>query len=224
MLLAEDLLLLLLDDEKGTAPSLWVDIKVPLGAAVLAELAMDDAVELEPETSRWRTPKLRATGRPAGDGVLAEALAVVGEKPRTTVDLAGRVGAGLKDRLAERLAAQGLLERLDDRVLGLFPRTRWPALASAHEAETRQRLAAVVVQGAAPDERIVALAGILSALERLAPVLGLKGAEARDAKKRVKDLTKGELGTKAVRDAVEAAISVVTTTIVTTTVVTSSSS
>jgi hypothetical protein len=46
-LIAEDLLLLLLDDEKGTTPGMWVDVRVPLGAAVLAELALEGAVELE---------------------------------------------------------------------------------------------------------------------------------------------------------------------------------
>jgi hypothetical protein len=224
VLLAEDLLLLLLDDEKGTTPSLWVDVKVPLGAAVLAELAIDDAVELEPTTSRWRTPKVRTTGEGDADEVLAEGLRIIEEKPRTATDLAGRIGTGLKDRLAERLAAQGLLERQDDRVLGLFPRTRWPAAASTHEAQVRERLRAAVVEGAEGDERTVALAGILQALDRLAPVLGIKGAEARDVKRRVKALTAGELGSKAVRDAVEAAISAVTTTTITTTVVTTSGS
>ncbi|WP_375388763.1 GPP34 family phosphoprotein [uncultured Amnibacterium sp.] len=211
MLLAEDLLLLLLDDEKGTTPGLWVAVRVPLGAAVLAELAIDDAVELEPRESRWRTPKIRVTGATEQDDVLAAALQVVAQKPRTAVDLVGRVGDGLKDRLAERLAGQGLLERHDGTVLGLFPRTTWPAAASTHEAQVREGLRAVVVDGAAPDERTAALAGILQALDRLRPVLGLSGAEARAAKKRVAELTKGDLATKAVRDAVEAAIVAVTT-------------
>ena len=210
-LLAEDLLLLLLDDEKGTTPGLWVDVRVPLGAAVLAELAIGGAVEVEPRTSAWRTPKVLATGAEVDDEVLAAALEVVRQKPRTAVDLAGRVGDGLKTRLAERLARQGLLERHDDRVLGLFPRTRWPAGASTHEAQVRERLRSVIEQGAAPDERTAALAGILHALDRLAPALGLKGAAAREAKRRAKALTEGDWAAKAVRDAVQAAVSAVTT-------------
>jgi hypothetical protein len=220
MLIAEDLLLLLLDDEKGTTPGLWVDVRVPLGAAVLAELALDGAVELEPRTG-WRTPKvLRAAGH-VDDEVLRAALDVIGQKPRTAVDLAGRLGDGLRDRLAERLAAQGVLERHDDRVLGLFPRTRWPAGASTHEALVRERLAAVVAQGATPDDRSVALAGLLQALDRLAPTLGLRGADARAAKRRVRELAEGDWAAKAVRDAVQAAVTAVTAaTMTTTTVVT----
>jgi hypothetical protein len=167
---------------------------------------------------------VRATGAADEDAVLAEGIRIVGEKPRTATDLAGRIGTGLKDRLADRLAAQGLLERHDDRVLGLFPRTRWPAAASTHESQVRERLRAVVVGGAQADERTIALAGILQALDRLRQVLDLRGAEAREAKRRVTALTEGELGSKAVREAVEAAISAVTTSVVTATVVTSSSS
>lgn len=218
-LIAEDLLLLLLDDEKGTTPGLWVDIRVPLGAAVLAELALDAAVDLAPKTSAWSTPRVRATGTPVDDDVLADALRIVGEKPRTAVDLAGRVGDGLKTRLAERLAARGLLERHDDRVLGLFSRTRWPALASTREAEVRSRLTELVTQGAVADPRTVALAGILHALDRLTPTLGLKGAAARDAKRRVKALAEADWAAKAVRDAVSAAVSAVTVTSAATTAV-----
>ena len=211
-LLAEDLLLLLLDDVKGTTAGLTIDVRVPLGAAVLAELALDGAVEVDQEGGRWRTPRIRATGRPVADEVLAAALRTVGEKPRTAVDLAGRIGAGLKEHLAERLAAEGVLERRDDRVLGLFPRTRWPALASTREAEVRERLRAGVIGGAAPDPRTAALIGILRALQRLAPTLGLKGAEARAANRRASQLAEGDWAAKAVRDAVAAAIVAVTTT------------
>ncbi|RIX28685.1 GOLPH3/VPS74 family protein [Amnibacterium setariae] len=223
-LIAEDLLLLLLDDEKGTTPAMWVDVRVPLGAAVLAELALRGAVVVEPATSRWRTPKVAVTEVPVDDDVLATARALIAEKPRTAADLAGRVGDGLEDRLAERLAGRGLLERHDDRVLGLFPRTRWPATASTHEAAVRDRLAAVVVAGAAPDERSVALAGILGALDRLAPVLDLRGAGARDAKRRVAALAESDWAAAAVREAVQAAVTAVTTTavIATTTVATTS--
>jgi hypothetical protein len=145
------------------------------------------------------------------DEVLAGALAIVAEKPRSADDLASRVGKDLKERLGDRLVAQGVLERRDARVLGLFPRTRWPARSVTREAEVRRRLEDVVVRGAAPDERTAALAGILQALDRLAPTLGLTGAEARDAKRRVKELAEGDWAAKVVRDAVQAAIVAATT-------------
>ena len=140
------------------------------------------------------------------DDVLADALRVVEEKPRAAGDLANRIGDGLKERLGDRLVERGVLERQDDRVLGLFPRTRWPARSVADEAAVRTRLEDVVVRGADPDERTMALAALLQALDRLAPVLGLRGADAREAKRRVKDLTAGDWAAKAVREAVQAAV------------------
>lgn len=211
MLLAEDLLLLLLDDAKGTTSGLTVDARIPLGAAVLAELALDGAIEVDPEGARWRAPRIRATGRPVTDEVLAGALAVVAQKPRTAVDLAGRIGTGLKERLGERLASVGVLERREDRVLGLFPRTRWPARTSTHEMEVRDLLARGVAEGGAPDARTAALIGILQALDRLAPTLGLHGPAARAAKRRAKELSKGDWAAKAVRDAVQAAAAAAST-------------
>ena len=224
MLLAEDLLLLLLDDEKGTTPSLWVDIRVPLGAAVLAELALDGAVEPEAPASRWRSTTIGSTGRSDGDEVLAAALAIVAEKPRTAVDLAKRIGDGQKQRLADRLAAAGLVERQDDRVLGLFPRTRWPATSASHEAAVRDEIGRVLLQGAAPGPRVAALIGLLAALDRIPATLGVRGDEARAAKRRAKELSRQDWASKAVRDAVEAAVTaVVTTSVVSGTVATTSS-
>lgn len=211
-LIAEDLLLLLLDDEKGSVPSLWVDIRVPLGAAVLAELALDGAVEPDGEHSVWRTASIRTTGVAEDDEVLREALAVVGAKPRTAVDLSGRIGDGLKDRLAARLAAAGLLDRHDDRVLGLFPRTRWPALQSTREAQVRQDLARVLLQDGAAEPRTAALIGLLGALDRIPQTLGVRGSDARAAKRRAKELAEAGWASKAVRDAVAAAVTSVTST------------
>ena len=175
-LIAEDLLLLLLDDEKGSTPSMWADLAQPLGAAVLAELALD----------------------------------VVAERPRPASDLIGRVGKGLRDALAERLAEDGILQRQDDRVLGLFPRTRWPATSTAREAAVLEQLRLALLQGATPEPRVAALASILSALDRVPATLGVRGAEAREAKRRAKELAKGDWPSKAVSDAIAATMSAVT--------------
>lgn len=209
-LLAEDLLLLLLDDERGTARGVTIDLRVPLGAALLAELALDGAVRPVGEPSLWHAARLEPTGLGATDPVLADALAVVAEKPRAVGDLANRVGKGLRERLSEHLAEQGILERLDDRVLGLFPRTRWPARSSAHEAEVREALHGVLLGDRTPDGRTAVLAGILGALDRIPAVLGLHGEEARRAKRRAKELAEGDWAAKAVRDAVRAAVAATT--------------
>ena len=145
-LIAEDLLLLLLDDEKGSlAASDKVD--AALGGAVLAELALTGAVTVDERTSRWVAPKVRATEHAPEDRVLIDAQATVAEKDRSAQDLVTKIGKGLKDDLADRLAERGILERRRDRVLGLLPRTRWPALDTTHEDAVRRALTDCLVQG-----------------------------------------------------------------------------
>jgi hypothetical protein len=124
-LLAEDLLLLLLDDERGTVPGVTIDLRVPLGAAVLAELALQGAVRIDEPASRWHAARVEGTGMSPTDPVLAEALAIVAEKPRTVADLANRAGKGLRDRLAGRLVAPAAVRTIGAPTAGCG----WPRLA-----------------------------------------------------------------------------------------------
>ena len=202
-LIAEDLLLLLLDDEGGTLPS-GLAVKEVLGGAVLVELAMLEAVEVR-KAGSWGRSKVYATGRAAPeDPELRDALARVEEKDRTAQDLVGRLGRGLKERLTDRLAERGILERRDGRVLGVFPHTTWPAADTAHEGEVRRALTAALVQGFTPDDRTAALIALLHAVDRAHKTVDSQGLGSRAVKKRAKEIAEGDWAAKAVRDAVQA--------------------
>jgi hypothetical protein len=221
-LIAEDLLLLLLDDTKGTTPSTWVDPRIPLGAALLADLALAGAVEAEEPASRWRSVTLRAVPSAAPDDpLLLAAYQVVAHRPRGPRDLAHRVGDGLKERIAARLVDAGVLERSDGHVLGVFPRTTWPAVRMEREDAVRAQLHAVLTEGAEPSPRDAVLIGILAALDRIPATFGLHGADASHAKRRAKAVAQGQWASKAVQDAVDAAmVAVITSTVAATTVAT----
>src|SRR6478736_6295928 len=102
-LIAEDLLLLLLDDEKGTMTTSYP--QTALGGAVLIELALTGAVEVEEKTTVWRSTKVHVTGQVPADDLLRSAYDVVAEKQRSAQDLVERLGKGTRDRLAQRLVA-----------------------------------------------------------------------------------------------------------------------
>lgn len=208
-LIAEDLLLLLLDDDNGKL-TLTSYPQTVLGGALLVELAIARCVEVEEKTSLWRSAKVRATGEPPADPVLRTAYDVVAAKPRTAQDLVDRLGKGVKEQLATRLAGRGILERRDDRVLGIFPRTRWPAADSSHEREVRQRLEAVLVQGVEPDERTGALVALLSAIDKPHKVVDHRGVSAGQVRKRAKTVAEGDWAAKAVREAIAASTAAVT--------------
>ena len=119
-LIAEDLLLLLLDNVKGTTPS-GTAVSTVLGGAVLLELAVAGAVDVD-KRSRWKQPKVHVvdTAR-VTDPILARAVRTIAEKDRTAQSLVNKIGKGLKTELAERMVKRGLLDRHDTEVLGIRP-------------------------------------------------------------------------------------------------------
>jgi Golgi phosphoprotein 3 GPP34 len=203
MLIAEDLLLLLLDDESGKVGG-SDSAEVALGGAVLAELAIHGAVTVGERTSRFRSPKVLVTGPPPEDRVLADALEVVGEKERTAQDLVTRLGKGLVHTLGDRLADRGIVERRESRVLGMLPRTRWPAVDSSHEAEVRRSLSSVLVQGTTPDARSGALVAVLAAIDRAHKTVDHEGMSRREVKARATEVSEGAWAATGVRNAIRA--------------------
>ena len=153
------------------------------------------------------------------DPVLADALATVGEKERSAQDLVTRLGKRLDDKLCARLADRGILERRDDKVMGLFPRTRWPARDSSHEDAVRRALTVVLVDGGQPDARTGALVALLHAVDRAHQTVPHQGVSDRDVKKRAKEVAEGQWAAKAVKDAVAAAMAATTAAMVAATAV-----
>lgn len=199
-LIAEDLLLLMLDDESGKVKGSDT-IELALGGAVLAELAITGAVVIGERPSRWRAPKVTTTGTLPSDRVLADAQVLVGEKERAPQDLVKRLGKGLVTTLGDRLADRGILERKDSKLFGLMPRTRWPAADTTHEQEVRRQLDAVLVQYEQPDDRTGALVAVLVAIDKAHKVVN--GMSTREVKKRAKEVAAGDWAAKAVRDAIK---------------------
>lgn len=204
LLIAEDLLLLLLDDDKGTMPAGTVDRPL-LGGALLAELALGGHVAVAEKQGRWSTARVVPTdAAPPADPVLVEALATVAGKPRSAQDLVDRLGKGAREQLLSRLVERGILERRDGKVLGLFPRTTWPAADASHEEAVRDRLRGVLLTGLLPDQRTAALVALLVAIDRAHRVLDRGDLAAREVRRRAKQVAEGEWAASAVSDAVKA--------------------
>ena len=204
MLLAEDLLLLLLDDETGRIAAAQA-LQPALGGALLTELALAERVRVGEKAGFWTAAKVEVTGTPVGEPMLDHALEVVAQKPRPAQDVVNRLGKGAKEQLLERLCDRGVLQRREDRVLGIFPRTTWPAADSTHEAEVRRQLDGVLLQGLTPDGRTAALIALLSAVDQVHKVVRADGVPHRQVKARAKEIADGAWAAKAVKDSVAAA-------------------
>ena len=166
MLIAEDLLLLLTDDDTGKLAASSTLVDIALGGALLVELALIERVDVAGPDERVPRGRLvvRDSGR-TGDEVLNEALTMItskeGKKPQTVVTALGK---GTRGRLYKRLADGGVLRAEDGRVLGLFPTHHWPTKDASHEAAVRAALDTALLDGAATDARTGALIALLSAL------------------------------------------------------------
>jgi len=190
MLLAEELLLFLLDEEKGTVSATAAD--AGLAGALLLELAGSGLVD----------ERLARTGVEPSDPALAAAWRVIDEpKPAKhwISKLPGRLKP-IKGTVAEALLARGVLDERRHKTLGLFRSTRYPEVDPGPERELRARLRSVLVDGAEPDARSVSLLGLLVPLDLVKRVV--ERDERKAAVARAKALAeRGPVG-----DAVHAAV------------------
>jgi hypothetical protein len=184
-LMAEDLLLLLLDDETGALLADPVNVDAGLAGAVLLELAVRGRVRLHEQAGLLGTHVVRVSdASPTGDEGLDAALALVAEKDRTPTGVVEHLAPGLRRGLLDRLADRGVLEHAEGRVLGIFPRHRWPLRDARHETELRAAVRASLVDGAEPGERVGALVALLHAIGAEHRVLPFPGLSHRDLRAR----------------------------------------
>ncbi len=148
-MLATDLLLLALDDERGTVlPQAAMGLDYGLAGAVVMELALRGRIRLDGDM-------VSTTGTATDDALLDDALRTIAATPGK--DLShwvwhmSRDLGGLRQRLLDRLVARGTLEKRERRVLLLFHQSVYPERDARVEHDIRARVDATLLQGATPD-------------------------------------------------------------------------
>ncbi len=222
MLIAEDLLLLLVDDDTGRPVTDGTKLDHALGGAVLLELALQGRVDIAGPGSEVKKGRLVVNDpSPTGHAVLDAALSLLVDKSGRKPDqVIGPLAKGLRKRLLGGLADRGVLRRDEGRILGIFPTTRWPAEDSRHENELRSRLQDVLVVGVTPDNRTGALVSLLAAIDVVPKIVD--APDRRAVKRRAKEIADGAWAADAVRRAVEAVNAAMVATIAATSVAASS--
>jgi len=203
MLIAEDLLLLMYDDESGKPITGAPGLDYALAGAVLIELTLLGKVDIAEAGEQVKAGRLKILDTtPTGDAVLDQRLAILasksGARPK---DQLAKLSKKLREEVLARLAERGVLEADKGKVLGLFPVTRWPAKDARHEAEIRSGLENVLKLGTQPDERTAALIALLSALN-VVPKVITDAVDKKALKRRAKEIAESEWAAAAVRKAV----------------------
>lgn len=213
MLIAEEYLLLALDEQTGKPRIGGDQLEPALGGALVVELALMERIGVTPHEAGWTKrgrvtiTSLTPTDDPDLDAALQKLVANEGKKVKDLLSSftskKNRVGHGVRKRLQERLVADGALVRTEGTVLGFIPRTTWPAGDPAAEDDVRRRLQGALVEGTTPTERTVALVALLQVTNLLPKVVTTDDKRALKAK--AKQLTEGDWAAKAVKDAIEEA-------------------
>lgn len=200
--LAEQTLLIALDDEKGRDTTDWGS-DPGLAAALLLDLARLELVEVDGDGKLVASPG--SSSGVIGDELLDDALAAIRDdaKRRDAKAWVSRLPGKLKPlrtRVSQRLVERGVLSEERSKFLGLVPTTRFPTADPAPERELRARLQAVLVTGAVPSPEEALLIGLLEPLGLIDPVVDKP--DRRAARKRAKEVADNGLAGNAVRDAV----------------------
>lgn len=203
-LLAEDLLLLLLDDETGKPLVEGYTLPRVLAGAVLLDLTLDGVVEPSDGTGEVKKGRLVLRNRTAPlDPILAHAVAQLrGSKPMKPEAAIEKLGKNLREAVLGRVVERGWVHEAKGKVLGIFPTKTWPSVDDTHERVVRAKLRAALVAGVAPDPGTAALISLLSAVDAAPKVF--PDVKKKDVRKRAKEIAHGDWAAAAVRHSVEA--------------------
>jgi hypothetical protein len=188
--LAEELLLVALDDEKGADTANWGSgVEAGLAGALLLELATAGCVVHE------RGKLVPSDCAPPADPLAAETLAALrDDKPRDAKAWIGRIPKALKPlraRVAERLVERGILEEQRRRRLGLFESVRYPERDPEPERRLRAAVVDVLVVGREPTQHEAMLIALLNAYDLVKRVVPRD--DRRAAGKRAKQIADGDV-------------------------------
>lgn len=208
MLIAEDLLLLLTDDEKG-------NISVPgytaylLAGAVLADLAGGGHIRITEKGEADVRPK-RVVVDPQTplptDQLLLDHLQILAKKPswRPPAVVQRFARQTLPKAVYDRLVVGEFVHRDARRALGIIPYQRYPAVPGEYEAKLRRTIDVALLEGGDADFHTAALIALLSAGTGTLRVLKQgRDLDWREVKRRAKVLREQYWAAKAAYDAIQ---------------------
>ena len=163
---AEEMVLLLLDDESGSfshIPSWSMDYA--LAGGVLMDLALENRIDTDLERL------ILIDGTPTGDTLLDPALADIaadvaagGERDaRYWVEREAERAVAIRDECLRRMVETGILEEREERKLWVFRSQHYPVVDPTQEREVRRRIMDVLLSEEIPDPRDIVIIGLADA-------------------------------------------------------------
>jgi hypothetical protein len=207
--LADELVLLAYDDD-GSRKLGQPALGYGLAGALLVELALAERVDVVDK--KVTVLDAAPVERPLLDQALTR---IADDKPRKPGHWISKLSKKLTDEVLDGLVAGGVLRREEDRVLLVFPRTRFPApdgMQPAAETDARARMTSAITSDGPVDPRTAALCALVKAVDYDRKVFAdLPRAVVR---KRLKVISEGDWAATAVRKAIEEVQSAITVAVI----------
>lgn len=170
--LAEELLLLILDDEDGTMlPVPQRTLDYALAGAVLMDLALRNRIDSDPDRV-WISDR-SPCGEPVLDRALPELAKAEGQAAAENwIQVLAREPGEFQDLALQRLVERGVLRQEEKRFLWMFETRRYPIVDDSEEREVKLRIMAVLFSEEIPDPRDVALICLVDSCNLFEDLLG----------------------------------------------------
>lgn len=161
--IAEEFLLLALDDEKGVVCNQpFMGLEFGLAGAVLMDLSLQGKIKAEEN---------RITVLSEGDccnEMFDDALKMIAaseeiETPRYWVWKLGIHIQEIKDYFLEQLVEKGILEKKEQNILWIYHRKCYPLLDDKVEQDVKQLVRQCIVSGAKPEDSEIVLISLMKA-------------------------------------------------------------
>jgi hypothetical protein len=199
MNLPEEFVLLAYRDD-GTPVTDGMHLDNGLGGALLLELALAEKVDVVDK----KVVVLDAT--PTGDPLIDSALRQVAEdaKERKPGHWITKFAEDARAQVLDQLVTEGVVRQEKDKVLWVFPRTRYPAAHGVEpvaETEARQRMVAAVSGSGPVEPRTAALCALVAATDLDSKIFA--DLDRRQVKDRLKEIGEGAWAATAVKKSIE---------------------
>jgi hypothetical protein len=189
---AEEILLLMLDDEDGIfLPTRTSAVEYVLAGAVLLDLAF--ANRIDTDERQLLVIDSTPTGNPMLDRVLERIAGSSGTRDtRAWIEkITGEDTDEIRNQALASLVKRGVLEARDEKFLWVFRSRRYPVIDGRVEREAKLRVTGVLLSDDIPDPRDVAMIGLVDACGILSEIFS--GREIERAAPRIEQLRKMDL-------------------------------
>jgi Golgi phosphoprotein 3 len=171
---AEELMLLILDDENGRFARVPDRLmRYALAGGVLMDLALENRIDTDLKNL------ILVDSTPVQDSLLDPTLADIAQATDTKdarfwVERTALRADEIREEALNRLVEQGILQREEDRFLWVFQSRRYPIVDNTAEREVKLRIMEVLFSDQIPDPRDVVIIGLAHACDIFTEILSAR--------------------------------------------------